>query len=117
MQSFVASKPAKSQNVDKSMQQFLTMFSVLTVVPFFSIGRSTRSVAQQLSKISSTRKKIETHPTQSTLLKNAWNGDPSAVFKTNTLVSAFCLDAGDTSDPSGSRKQFEGHSQLSSALS
>ena len=106
-----------TKNVDKSMQQFLTMLSVLAVVPFCSIGRSTRSVAQQLSKISSTRKKIETQPTQSTLLKNAWNGDPSAVFNTKTLVSAFCLVAGDTSDPSGSRKQFEGHSQFSSALS
>ena len=52
---------------------------------------------------------------QSSLLKNAWNGDPSAVFRTKTLVSAlFYLYVGETSDPSGSRKQFLGHSHSSS---
>ena len=80
----------------------------------FLSGRRTRSVAQQLSKISSTLKKMETQE-QSSLLKNAWNGEPSAVFSTKTLVSAPLLfEVGETSEPSGSRKQFLGHSHSSS---
>ena len=36
---------------------------------------------------------------QSSLLKNAWNGEPSAVFSTKTLVSAALLFVvGETSE-------------------
>lgn len=90
--------------------------TVSSVDPFILCGLSTRKVAQQLSNTSSTLKKIETQALLEPL-KKALNGVPSSVDKINTRVSAFTAFAGLTRDPSGSLKQFVGHSHVVVALS